>query len=399
MATTKKTKKSSKSKRTIVSKRKPNLLRVVVVCALILIGLLAVLYYRQSTRPASDIDSFRAQPFNKVHPMVKPNVVPGGFTPVNIKKVYNLGTAAGSGTIAIIDAYDDPQIENDLNVFAKQYGLTACTVKNACLEVHKMASRLRTSADWAIEEALDVEWAHAIAPGAKILLVEATSNSGTDLLRAIDYARTRSDVVAVSMSWGGDEFSTEASYEPHFSSSFGAAFFASSGDNGHGVSWPSASARVVSVGGTTVRVDSSGNFVSETAWSGSGGGVSAYIAEPAHQTSFGVPSAGGKRATPDVSYNADPATGYPVYSSVSYFGYKGWFIVGGTSAGAPQWAAIKSISHTLSAPLLYQDAGKPAQQYFRDILAGTNGTCSLYCGAQAGYDYVTGLGSPLGASF
>ncbi len=201
------------------------------------------------------------------------------------------------------------------------------------------------------------------------------------------------------MSWGGDEFSTEGNYESHFLSSFGAVFFASSGDNGHGVSWPAASANVIAVGGTTLHFDSGGNFSSETAWSGSGGGVSSFIAEPGYQKTFSVPNANNKRAIPDVSYNADPNSGYPVYDSISFHGSRGWFKVGGTSAGAPQWAAIRAISRSVTVNQLYIDAAKPSQTFLRDIISGTNGSCGYFCTAHPSYDYVTGLGSPLGVSY
>src|SRR5207245_1555224 len=134
------------------------------------------------------------------------------------------------------------------------------------------------------EAALDTQWAHAIAPNARILLVEAKSSSGTDLLNAVDYARNRADVVAVSMSWGGGEFSSEAAYDFHFTSSHGVVFFASSGDSGAGAEWPSVSPNVVAVGGTTLSFDSNGNLSWESAWSGSGGGVSAYEPQPGYQS-------------------------------------------------------------------------------------------------------------------
>ena len=263
-----------------------------------------------------------------------------------------------------------------------------------------MAARISTSPGWAIEEALDVEWAHAIAPTAKVLLVEAKSDSGTDLMSAINYARLRSDVVAISMSWGGDEFGQEVAYEGSFTSPYGATFFAASGDNGHGTSWPAVSANVISVGGTSLTVAANGTLVGETAWSGSGGGVSAYIAEPLRQRAANLLQANGRRATPDVAYNADPNTGYPVYDSVPYSGSAGWFQVGGTSAGAPQWAAIASMSgKTLTPDRLYKDATVPNQAVLRDIVTGINGNCGYYCSSRAGYDYVTGFGSPLTASF
>lgn len=349
------------------------------------------------------LDGFEAHPPIHVrgesgHGTPVTNTTPSGLSPAQIKAAYNLPAGGGSGTIAIVDAYNDPNIESDLNVFSSQFGLPACTTANGCFEKHLMFPKVRNDSGWGLEEALDTQWAHAIAPSAKILLVVAKSNSGNDLLAAVNYARNRSDVVAISMSWGGNEFSGESSYDSYFTSSYGATFFASSGDSGAGVSWPAVSTNVVGVGGTTLNFVS-GVLSSETAWSGSGGGLSSYESAPSYQTSYGVPQANGKRAVPDVSYNADyQISGVSVYDS---YGYQGWLVVGGTSAGAPQWAAIKALGGTVSNTKLYQDASTTPTYTadFRDIVSGTNGVCGFYCTTQTAYDYVTGLGSPITTAF
>jgi len=247
-----------------------------------------------------------------------------------------------------------------------------------------------------------VEWAHAMAPQAKILLIEAKSGTGADLLAAVDYATARKDVVAVSMSWGGAEFDGETDLDAHFATS--TVYFASSGDDGAGVSWPAVSPKVISVGGTSLFVTSSTHpIVHETAWSGSGGGVSAFEKQPAYQTGYSIPRAKGMRAVPDVSFNADPQTGYPVFRSTGKTvtkSTKGWYVLGGTSAGAPQWAGIQALAQTVSLPKIYSDkAATSTQKYFRDITSGSNGTCTYFCDARRHYDYVTGLGSPLTADF
>ena len=315
---------------------------------------------------------------------------PTGLSPTQIRVAYNLPSTGGSGTIAIVDAFDDPTVLNDLSVFSSQFGLPV-----ASFEKHTMSSGIPRDGGWALEISLDVQWAHAIAPNAKILLVEAKSNSLTDLLAAVDYARGRSDVVAISMSWGGSEFSTESGYDSYFTSSYGATFFASSGDSGAGVSWPAVSANVVGVGGTTLTFTGSGSVASETAWSGSGGGISAYVTEPSYQASYGVPGANGHRCVPDVSYDADPSSGVSVYDSTPYSGATGWWQVGGTSAGAPQWAAIQSLGLSASNNNFYQDAKSASySSYFRDITVGSNGHP-----ATIGYDLVTGLGSPLTTNY
>lgn len=348
-----------------------------------------------TTISSVDIDTFHAHP--PIHTLATSSKTPQGLTPVQIKSAYNLPTTGGTGTIAIIDAFNSSTVENDLAVFDKQFSLPACTVKNACLEIHSMNSKASTDSGWAMETALDIEWAHAIAPKAKILLIEAGTDSGTNLLKAVDYASSRKDVVSVGMSWGGDEFKSETSLDSHFknsSSTHPISFFASSGDDGTGASWPAVSPNVIAVGGTSLSLNSHGVFISEKAWSGSGGGVSLYENEPLYQNTYSIPKANGKRAIPDVSFSADPAHGYSVYHG------KSWYVVGGTSAGAPQWAAIASLEaqakHILTNTELYTDkSGTQNNHYFRDIVSGKNGNCVYYCQARARYDYVTGLGSPL----
>jgi len=325
-----------------------------------------------------------------------------GVTPAEVKKAYGLPATGGSGTIAIIDAYDDPVIEADLAAFDKQFGLPDCTTKNGCFEKHAMASSIAKDGNWSMEISLDVEWAHAIAPKAKVLLVEAKTQSGANLLSAVDYARGRKDVVAISMSWGGAEFSDELSYDPHLmpDANPDTVFFASSGDNGTGASWPAASPNVIGVGGTSLKLTSKGAFASETAWQGSGGGVSAYEKEPAFQSSYRIARANGMRAIPDVSYDADPISGYPVYySGAKPSSAANWYVVGGTSAGAPQWAAIRALGSVTLSNIYADKASAGTLKYFRDITSGSNGDCKYFCDARKRYDYVTGLGSPQTAKF
>jgi subtilase family serine protease len=196
------------------------------------------------------------------------------------------------------------------------------------------------------------------------------------------------------MSWGGAEFASEEKLDSHFESKTGAQFFASSGDNGTGASWPAASSKVISVGGTTLNLKVDGTVTKELSWNGSGGGVSAYIKEPVYQKNYNIPRDKGMRGIPDVAYDADPSTGFSVYLS-NRAGKGSWQIVGGTSAGAPQWAAIRALGSGVSHQVLYVDkAGQNNKNYFRDIISGTNGDCGYYCTARAHYDYVTGLGSP-----
>lgn len=317
-----------------------------------------------------------------------------GYSPAKIKKGYGIDKLANAGagqTIAIVDAYHDPNIVDDLAVFDNQFGLPA-----ANLTVAYPDGQPNTDTGWALETSLDVEWAHALAPEAQIILVEAKSASTSDLLSAINYANSQ-NVQVVSMSWGGEENSALKNYDNYFRHS-GTVYVASSGDNGAGVNWPACSPYVVSVGGTTLTLDSSGNRTAETAWSGSGGGISSYESEPAWQTNLKI-SSGNKRAIPDVSFDANPSTGVAVYDSLSYQGTSGWWEVGGTSLSAPAWAGLIAVADnstpiTNADQLLYQLAGgkfysKPQLRYY-DITSGSNGYS-----ARPGYDLVTGLGSPV----
>ncbi len=320
------------------------------------------------------------------------------YSPSQIRHAYGFDQLANNGngqTIAIVDAYDDPNAWTDLQTFDSNFGIP----DPPSFQKIYATSKPRTNSGWALEISLDVQWAHAIAPKANIILVEAASSSLSNLLKAVDVAASKANVV--SMSWGGNEFSGESSYDNHFNKT-GVTFVAASGDSGSGVIWPAISPYVLSVGGTTLPLDLAGNIQTgktETGWSGSGGGPSAYESEPGYQTSYRI--AGGKRTNPDVAYDADPNTGFLVYDSVPYYGQSGWWSVGGTSAGSPQWAALIALanqgrtsplsSNNLSSSPEYSAAtGTAYASDYTDITSGSNGAYS----ANTGYDLVTGVGSP-----
>lgn len=315
---------------------------------------------------------------------------PGAYSPAQIRVAYGFDKLSSTGagqTIAIIDAYGSASLAKDVSTFCTTFKLPA-----ANLSIYYPQGKASANSGWALETSLDVEWAHAMAPGAKIVVVVAKSASLTNLLGAVDYAVNTLGANVVSMSWGSSEFSSEASYDYHFNKQ-GVSFFASSGDSGAGVNWPAASPYVVAVGGTTLKLDSTGKILSETAWSGSGGGISAYQPLPSFESGWVSAT---KRCVPDVSYNADPSTGFPVYIS-NYNGSTGWITVGGTSAGAPQWAALLALSNaSRSKPVadanvsIYSLAKANYFFYFDDILSGSNGAYT----AGGVYDLVTGLGSP-----
>ena len=326
---------------------------------------------------------------------------PPGETPSSVRSVYNLPSSGGSGVIAIVDAFDYPTAENDLNVFSAQFGLPACTTANGCFKkVFASGVQPRANCGWSQEAALDIEWAHAMSPNAKIVLVEAASNSFVDLFSAVDVAT--SQVLAnggrgeVSMSWGGSEFSTEASNDSHFQHD-GVVYFAASGDAGGANIYPSVSPFVVSAGGTSVNRDSSGNFVSETGWSGSGGGPSAFESEPTYQSGIAGTSAT-QRSAPDFSFDANPNTGVSVYDSTRCHGARGWLVFGGTSVSSPSLAGIVNnaghfyVNSQAELSTIYGNYTNPSD--FRDIVTGTAGSFS--CGP--GYDFVTGVGSNQGTN-
>lgn len=333
------------------------------------------------------------------------------LTPAQVRAAYgfnniSFGGIAGDGTgqtIAIVDAYDNPNIQNDLNVFSDTFGLPRTTVTRYNQSGGASLPGTDRTGGWEMESALDVEWAHAIAPGANIILVEARSASDSDLLAAVDFAAAHASVV--SMSWGGSEWSGQVALDSHFSHP-GVTFVASSGDSGAPISWPSSSPNVLAVGGTTLSVASDGTWLGETGWSGSGGGPSAYFSQPSYQQGV-VTQTTTKRANPDVAYNASPSYGSAFAIYDSFTGGGGWLGIGGTSAGAPQWAALIAIANqgralASQAPInatdpqevmtvLYNGAGTGM---FRDVTSGTS-TGSPHYSAGTGYDYVTGLGSPV----
>jgi subtilase family serine protease len=352
-------------------------------------------------------DAGAAEPMLHVRPMRGPHGgggggTPAGYSPAQIRHAYGFDhlTQNGTGqTIAIVDAYDDPNISSDLNTFSTQFGLpTTTSGAFTFTKAYAQGSKPSGNAGWGQEISLDVEWAHAIAPNANILLVETASNSFSNLFGGVDYAVSHGAHI-VSMSWGANDFSGESSYDSHFNVA-GVTFLASSGDSGGVVNYPAASPYVVSVGGTHLPLDSSGNLTgSETVWSSGGGGASLYEAEPGYQTSYGI-SLGG-RGTPDVSYNADPYTGVAVYDSYGSGGQSGWLVFGGTSAGAPQWAGLIALVNQGRATPLSSSSLTTSPEYtaatgavyasnYRDVTSGSNGYP-----AGPGYDLATGVGSPL----
>jgi hypothetical protein len=344
---------------------------------------------------------------------------PVGKTPAQIRHAYgydnvafNNGAITGDGngqTVAIIDAYYDPNIVSDLHQFDAQFGLADPTFnvinqlgQTITSSVHPVTDPGGVGNSWELETALDVEWVHAAAPGAAILLVETNGADFDDLLQAgAALAAQHAGVSVVSMSFGGDEFSGETSYDQYLATPNGhqgVTFVASTGDSGAPAEYPSVSPNVVAIGGTTLTLNSSGGYGSETGWAGSGGSLSTIETQPTFQNGV-VTQSSTKRAAPDVAMDADPNSGVAVYDSYDNASLP-WVQVGGTSLSAPLFSGLIAVANqgrvtqslgTLNGtgdtlPKLYT---APAA-IFHDITSGNNGNA-----AGPGYDLVTGRGSPL----
>jgi subtilase family serine protease len=317
--------------------------------------------------------------------------------------VCSLPASFGGQTIAIVDAYDDPTIASDLNTYDAQYNLPACTTSNGCFtKVNQNGGTRypRANSGWALEISLDVETAHEICQTCKILLVEASSASNSNLGAAVNEAASLG-ATEISNSYGGSESSGESSYDKYYNHP-GIAVTVSSGDTGDAQEYPAASPDVVAVGGTTLNLTSNNTYSSESVWSSGGSGCSAY--EPANSWQTSVPDwsqtiCGTYRGIADVAADADPNTGAAVYDSTPYQGQSGWFQVGGTSLSSPLIAGVFALAGGTSS---YANAQQVPYAKFtsgnsNDVTTGSNGSCGTnMCNAAVGYDGPTGLGTPNG---
>ena len=318
---------------------------------------------------------------------------PAGYGPADLRSAYALtSTGSSTQTIAIVDAYNDPNAEADLGVYRSQYGLGACTTANGCFRKVNQSggtSYPRADSGWAQEISLDLDMASAICPSCHILLVEASNSSLTNLGTAVDTA-ARLGANAISNSYGGGESSSEISWDASYYNHPGVAVTASSGDSGYGVEYPAASRYVTAVGGTSLTRSPNARGWSETAWSGAGAGCSAFEPKPSWQTDPGCAN----RTVADVSADADPNTGVSVYDT---YRTGGWLIFGGTSVASPIVAAVYALAGDESS---VTSGGFPythTSSLF-DVTSGSDGSCrgSYLCTAGSGYDGPTGLGSPNG---
>jgi N-acetylneuraminic acid mutarotase len=323
---------------------------------------------------------------------------PSGYGPSQLDSAYDLpsGSAGAGETVAVVDAYDDPAAEADLQVYRAQYGLPVCDTANGCFtKVAQDGSTNYPSPDqgWSTETSLDLDMVSAICPNCHILLVEADDDSMVNLGTAVDEAVTLG-AKFVSNSYGGAEDPSEVTSDSSYYDHPGVVITASSGDSAYGVEYPAASQYVTAVGGTTLTQDSAvARGWTETAWADAGSGCSAYEAKPSWQADTGCAN----RTVADVSADADPDTGVAVYDSYSG---GGWGVVGGTSVASPVIASTYALAGTPVAgtyPSSYPYADTTA---LNDVTSGSNGTCSpsYLCTAGPGYDGPTGLGTPDGTA-
>jgi len=375
-----------------------------------------------------------------VHPEQHPEETLLG--PVQVRRFYNLQDVKNMGegqTIALIGSHHDPVLEHDLAVFSQRFGLPLCAVKSGCLQQIDIPDTKGENGPEDghysyLEETMDVEWAHAIAPKAKLMLVEGPRSTWENYLAGVE-AAVKAGATVVSLSLAepqrADHIKMYLDGNKHFLDTR-ASYVASGGDHAHTARWPASSPDVVGVGGTTIKTDETGKRLGETAWKsrpagdryvGTGGGISLAETEPQAQIAYGIPNDPKQmRGTPDVGYYASSRTPLAVYdSNSSKSGESGWRQGGGTSAGAPQWAGLIAVANSMraaegKAPLskfegksfgkgtlaaLYTVA-KTTPAAFYDITEGSNrwgdkDPCGFECEAGPGYDYLTGLGSPNGA--
>lgn len=321
---------------------------------------------------------------------------PSGLTPANLQSAYKLpSSSAGSGqTVAIVDAFNDPNAESDLAVYRSQFGLAACTTANGCFrKVNQTGGTSYPAANtgWSEEISLDLDMVSAICPNCHILLVEASSTSFSSLGAGVNEA-VALGAKAVSNSYGGSESSSETSSASFYSHS-GVVITASSGDGGYGVEVPAAYNTVVSVGGTSLTTSSSSRGWAETAWSGAGSGCSRFITKPSWQTDTGCT----RRTVADVSAVANPSTGVSVYDT--YGGVGGWLVFGGTSVASPIIASVYGLAANEGSVNAASSLYSHTSSLF-DVTSGSNGSCSgsYLCTAKTGYDGPTGLGTPDGTA-
>ncbi|MFI6548811.1 putative Ig domain-containing protein [Streptomyces prunicolor] len=325
-----------------------------------------------------------------------------GLSPANLHSAYALPSTGGSGlTVAVVDAYNDPNAESDLATYRSNFGLSACTKASGCFkqvsQTGSTTSLPTNDTGWAGEEALDIDMVSAVCPNCNIILVEATSATDANLGTAENEAVTLG-AKFVSNSWGGSESSSQTSEDTSYFKHPGVAITVSSGDEAYGAEYPATSQYVTAVGGTALSTSSSTRGWTESVWKtssteGGGSGCSAYDAKPTWQTDTGCT----KRMEADVSAVADPATGVAVYDT---YGGSGWAVYGGTSASSPIIAGVYALAGTPGSSDYPAKYPYSHTSNLYDVTSGNNGSCSTsyFCTAGTGYDGPTGWGTPDGTA-
>jgi Subtilase family len=332
----------------------------------------------------------------------------GGYYPCDLRSAYSLpSTIAGTGqTVALVDAYDDPKAEADLNVYRSEFGLPPCTTANQCFrKVNQSGVAGKPPAvdttGWSVEESLDLDMVSAICPRCHIVLVEANSAAFSDLGSAAD-AAARLGASQISNSYGAPEFVGENLDDVYYRHPH-AVVVVSAGDNDYGAEYPAASPYVTAVGGTSLSAGANGRGWGEIVWNnenvqGTGSGCSAYEPKPSWQKDPGCAT----RMVSDVAAVADPYTGVAIYDSyiVPYVTQGGWEVAGGTSAAAPIIAAVYALGGASPTSLDYASRSYARTGQLNDIVTGADGGCgtisSYFCTAEVGYDGPTGNGTPNG---
>ncbi len=362
----------------------------------------------------------------------------------NFTAAYENGDTGAGQTIVIFDAFGSPTISSDLATFDAAFGLPSppnFTVYrpegNVTYDyLHASPSavaankNMQTEIGWADETTLDVEWAHAMAPGANIALVETpiAETEGVQGITNLENAQAWALKNHIGSIWSNSWAATEQSFQNTSviknldtfyaqAAADGVSAFFATGDSGVAnvnkqgatypgatVNYPASSPNVIAVGGTEIPtpVSSISSYNAEQPWNdgygAGGGGYSSVFAEPAYQSTASIVDPNGVRGVPDVSYNAAIVSAILTYGSYNPAG-AGWEIIGGTSAAAPQWAAVDAIANQADGslgfltPRLYQVySGPDYSSAFHDITVGSNGAGGYNAGT--GWDAATGLGTP-----
>jgi subtilase family serine protease len=376
-----------------------------------------------SVKPACTVGPVRCLALIRtdIHAVPAAQAAHDGYGPADLRSAYRLSSAAakrGAGqTVAIVDAYDDPNAEADLAVYRSYYGLPACTTANGCFrkvnQDGEQGNYPLPNPDWELEESLDLDMVSATCPKCRILFVEAnsadeTAAAGTpatrsDLGEAVDTA-VNLGATEVSNSYGSVGPESNFTAWDHYYNHPGVAITASAGDSDYGAIWPASSGFVTSVGGTSLVKATNARGWDETVWGSAGGGLPAaaqgtgsgcsiWEAKPAWQKDAGCSG----RTIADVAAVADPATGVAIYDSGALGG--GWTVVGGTSASSPIVASIYALAGN-AAKVTYGSFPYSHTAGFFDVTQGTNFTpseaCGYLCTAGPGYDGPTGWGTPNG---